>query len=312
MARARKLILLAAIPGLFASAAAHSQPSSAWFADSAKTAAIIGRPSALAAVLAEQGEARPAAFRPASYRVDDNPGVQSALFISAELRKGRNFIAPAVFSGKPDIFGTVALQVRHTPLDNKWKRVENARVTGAAAAYAELLRSLDERGRLQAISAYVNRRVRFTDDERQYGRADVWSTANATLSRARGDCEDYAIAKIQMLRAAGFSDRNLYLVILRDLVRRADHAVAVVRSGNHMYVLDNGTDELLDSESVSDYRPVITFSAEGTWTHGYRITKPITAASSGSPLAPVIAAGFSDDQRSLSASLLAFNTGFSR
>ena len=31
----------------------------------------------------------------------------------------------------------------------------------------------------------------------------------------------------------------------------------------HMYVLDNGTDRLLDSESISDYRPVLTFAATG-------------------------------------------------
>jgi hypothetical protein len=42
-----------------------------------------------------------------------------------------------------------------------------------------------------------------------------------------------------------------------------------------MYVLDNGTDELLDSESVDDYRPIFTFaSAGGAWTHGYRVREP--------------------------------------
>ena len=60
-------------------------------------------------------------------------------------------------------------------------------------------------------------------------------------------------------------------MIAKDLVRRADHAVLVVRAGGHMFVLDNGTDRLLDSESVSDYRPVLTFAANGAWTHGYRV-----------------------------------------
>ena len=36
-------------------------------------------------------------------------------------------------------------------------------------------------------------------------------------------------------------------MIVKDLVRRADHAVLVVRAGGHMYVLDNGTDRLLDA-----------------------------------------------------------------
>jgi predicted transglutaminase-like cysteine proteinase len=315
MAHARNLFLATAVvPALLASAPARSQSSSAWIADSAKTEAIIGAPSALASILAEQrAPTRAIELQPSTYRIQ-SAYRQNAIISSRELpQHDGNSVSPAAFSGKPDIFGTVALQVRRTPLDNKWKRVEAAKVDGAAASYAHSLRAMTERRRLQAINSYVNRRVRFVDDERQYGRADVWSTANSTLRRGRGDCEDYAVAKIQMLRAAGFSDRDLYLVVLRDLVRRADHAVAVVRSNGHMYVLDNGTDELLDSETVSDYRPVLTFSGYGTWTHGYRIERPTTVASTGtSPLAPLVAAAAPDDQRSRSASLLAFNTGFSR
>src|ERR1044071_2056610 len=104
-----------------------------------------------------------------------------------------------------------------------------------------------------------------------------------------------------MLRAAGFAQRDLYLVIVRDLVRRADHAVLVARTAGHMYVLDDGTDEVLDSNKVDDYRPVLTFASYGEWTHGYRIQQ-----------APTVAALASDDQRSRSASLFAFNTGFKR
>jgi len=43
---------------------------------------------------------------------------------------------------------------------------------------------------------------------------------------------------------------------------------------------------LLDSESVSDYRPVITFAAVGaTWTHGYRVQRaPMNIASAEKPV----------------------------
>ena len=98
--------------------------------------------------------------------------------------------------------------------------------------------------KLEAVDWYVNKRVRFVEDQADWGRPDVWSAASETLGRGRGDCEDYAIAKMAMLRQAGFADRDLYLVVLKDLVRRADHAVLVVRAGGHMYVLDNGTDRV--------------------------------------------------------------------
>ena len=81
-----------------------------------------------------------------------------------------------------------------------------------------------------------------------------------------------------MLRAAGVADRDLYLVIARDLVRRADHALLVVRADGRMVVLDNGSDLIVDAAEASDYRPIMTFSTRGAWTHGYRIAPPVMMA----------------------------------
>lgn len=259
----------------------------------AKSEAILGGTrSRLAEIMAQQqGIKLPAAapLQPAS-RV-------APLRLHAVLRKDGP--SPAARSGRPDLFGSVALSVSRTPLDARWRSAERARVGGSHAAWARSLRRLPEAERADSINRFVNSRVRFVDDRRQYGRADVWTSAGATLSRGRGDCEDYAIAKFQLLREAGIADRDLYFVVLKDLVRRQDHAVLVVRAGDRTLVLDNGTDALLDSESIDDYRPVLTFAARGAWTHGYRRAAPaITVASA--------------DQRSRSASLLALSTGFSR
>jgi predicted transglutaminase-like cysteine proteinase len=247
-----------------------------------KAEAILGAPSALEALLAQQSggpaPARPA-IRPASFsRVARAPTV---------LRL-RPAISPGAFNGRPDIFGSVALRVGRTQLDSRWHKVEHSGVGGAAANYSQSLARLDPTARLEAVNRYVNHRVSFVDDSIQYGRADVWAAASDTLSRGRGDCEDYAIAKLQMLRRAGIADRDLYLSIVKDLVRRVDHAILVVRVSGHMYVLDNGTDRLLESESVSDYRPVLTFTSSGSWTHGYRLqTAPLNIASNDvRPLTP--------------------------
>jgi predicted transglutaminase-like cysteine proteinase len=128
--------------------------------------------------------------------------------------------------------------------------------------------------KLDAVNRYVNARVSFVDDIRQYGVADHWTSAADTLRRGRGDCEDYAIAKLQLLRRAGFAEKDLYLVILRDALRRADHAVLVVRADDRLLVLDNGTDRLIDSYEMPDYRPIVTFSGDRIWTHGYRREVP--------------------------------------
>jgi len=283
-----------------ASASAQAVTSTATSLAWSKTEAILGAPSALQAVLAHQqaGVLTPA-VAPASYSV---PRAQPAVVRDPASDEG-------VSSGRPDIFGSVALRVSHTPLDARWHTVEHSPITGAPARFAATLQTLDTVEQLRLVNRYVNRDVRYADDERRFGRPDVWSTANDTLRSGRGDCEDYAIAKLQLLRAAGFNARDLYLVIVRDLVRRADHAVVVARADGRMYVLDDGTDQVLQSRDVSDYRPVLTFASYGEWTHGYRVQRvPVyIAANQAAPIAPA-----ADDQRSRSASLLAFNTGFKR
>jgi predicted transglutaminase-like cysteine proteinase len=271
-------VTLAPVPALAQGAAA--QPAS-WSISQAKTEAILGAPSRLATILAEQqGLPAPKPLRPASL----SPRTPTY----AVLRDARRDDSPGATSGRPDVFGSVALAVGRTPLDKRWRKVARQRVGGDAATYAASLRGRSELAKVEAVNRYVNHRVLFVEDSRQYGREDHWTAASDTLSRGRGDCEDYAIAKLQMLRAAGFADRDLYLVVARDLVRRADHALLVVRAGGRMLVLDNGTDTILDSDDIRDYRPVLTFAANGAWTHGYRRRMaPMTvAAASVVPLTP--------------------------
>lgn len=270
-----------------------------------KSEAILGGRSALEAIRASQeGKTLPprALLAPASY---------SSPVRFAPSPQFPRTDAEGVASGRPDVFGTIALRVKRTPLDMKWRRVDNASLDRAQVRYARSLSPLSAVGKLESVNRYVNHRVRFVDDSVRFGHNDVWSAAAATLHAGRGDCEDYAIAKLQLLRAAGVADRDLYLTIVRDLVRRADHAVLVVRAAGHMFVLDNGTDELLDSEDVADYRPVLTFASTGEWIHGYR-RMPATVEVASAAIAAPPSFETLEPQRSRSASLLAFNAGFSR
>ena len=305
MAKAFLWLAASAAVSFGASSTAHAQ-AMGW----SKTDAILGgAPSALQAIVAQQKglpAAGPQSVQPSPFAPYSRPTIAPAMY------RARPAVSPGVLNGRPDVFGSVALSVGGTRLDERWRRVEQAGIDGPSGRYA---RALAERGkleRLEAVNWYVNRRVHFVDDQKQWGRTDVWATAAETLRRGRGDCEDYAIAKLQMLRRAGFADRDLYLVIVKDLVSRQDHAVLVVRAAGHMYVLDNGTDRVLDSETLRDYRPILTFASYGTWTHGYRVQSPpvniaSADASNAEPITPA-----ADNQRSRSASLLAFNTGFSK
>lgn len=261
---------------------ANAQVVDASYRSASKTDAILGgAPSALAAIRAQQS-GRPAAALARAIA----PASPGALYRPAVIP----YVRQAVSSERPDIFNSVALSIGRSPLSARWNQVAGAGVSGAASAFASALRGQDTIAKLEAVNSYINAHVRFVDDRVQFGVTDRWMTASETLSRGRGDCEDYAIAKRAMLRAAGFADRDLYLVVLKDLTRRADHAVLVVRAAGRFLVLDNGTNRIVDSSDVRDYKPVLTFTANRSFTHGYRRQMPPVTYASNNVEAPVVLA----------------------
>ena len=271
--------LAAALALTAAPAAAQTaapSPAARYFTSS-KTQAILGGESRLAAIMAQQaGQAVP---QPASY-----PARYGAPVLQSRMPVYR----PAISMDRPDVFNSVALPIGQTSLNRRWRKVATAAVGATSGAYASGLADRSPIERLEAVNRYVNARVSFVDDSEQYGVADYWTTAADTLRRGRGDCEDYAIAKLQLLRRAGFAEQDLYLVILHDSLRRADHAVLVARAEGRMLVLDNGTDRLVDSYEMPDYRPIFTFSGTKAWTHGYRVQTPPMVMASNEAAAPAI------------------------
>ena len=256
---------------------AQAQVVSASYRGISKSEAILGgAPSALAAITARQdGQAH---LQPAAAAAYYRPAMA-------------NIVRPAVSSERPDVFNSVALSLGRSPLDARWDQVSRAGVGGNAGAFATSLRDQDVLSKLEAVNSYVNARVRFVDDRVQFGVADRWLAPADTLSRGRGDCEDFALAKRAMLRAAGVSDKDLYLVVLKDLSRRADHAVLVVRAAGRFLVLDNGTNRIVDSTDVQDYKPMLTFASNGqSYTHGYRRDLPPVSYAANRVSAPVVLA----------------------
>jgi predicted transglutaminase-like cysteine proteinase len=187
-------------------------------------------------------------------------------------------------SDGPNVFGSVALAIGHTPTESKWRHVATASLTGQAGPWAEVLsraRGLSREQQMLVVNAWVNHRIRFVDDARLYRVSDQWATAAESLSSGQGDCEDYAIAKLQMLRALGVPTDDLYLVIARDLVRRQDHALLAMRAGGQMWILDSGGDTVLRAEQVSDYLPLISYSGSRSWIHGRRSPSSVMMADAG-------------------------------
>jgi predicted transglutaminase-like cysteine proteinase len=127
------------------------------------------------------------------------------------------------------------------------------------------VKSKSGRSQLDEANRGVNAAIRFVSDFAQYGKADRWSAPLATFATAKGDCEDYAIAKYVALRDAGFPSDDLRVVMGRDRTMRQDHAVLAARLNDRWLILDSQRSELIEDSRIPDLTPVFAIDHRGVF-----------------------------------------------
>ncbi len=127
------------------------------------------------------------------------------------------------------------------------------------------LRGHDPEAQLRLVNALANRQPYVTDDV-NYGRPDYYASPLEFLRRS-GDCEDFAIFKYFVLKALGFSDSRLRVVLVMRMRDRTAHAVLAVYLDENVYILDNATDRVLPDHAVTGYQPLFSFTAARGWVH---------------------------------------------
>ena len=171
----------------------------------------------------------------------------------------------------PDVFGTVALNAGVTFYDARFRRVattdsRDPLVTSLAASVA----GLDPVSKLRLVQQTVSNRIRWQHDLDNMGVADFWANAGETLRRGTGDSEDIAIVKMQVLKAAGYNPKDLYISIGRHNVRGA-HTVLLARAPGSFYVLDDTNHDLMTPAQHGRFTPVMTLGQGASWVHGRRV-----------------------------------------
>lgn len=120
---------------------------------------------------------------------------------------------------------------------------------------------------LFSINHYANDRVAWTPDSELYGKDEHWA-----LPMDRGDCEDIALLKRQLLARAGWPITSLLITVVEDRVASSErHAVLTVRTDRGEMILDNRTPEILfwyetsyhflTRQSVTDPNTWVAFSS---------------------------------------------------
>lgn len=200
--------------------------------------------------------------------------------------------ASSIAGRGPALFGTAVLAAAATPYDARWSQVQ-ARTLGSGATIAAKAKGMSGLEQLQFVNRIVNAAITYRRDA-----GDSWASASQSFGSATGDCEDYAIAKMQVLRSSGVPASDLFMVI-GSLANRGDHAMLVVRLGGSYFVLDNLSDQIRADSAYREFRPVITLSSGGSWLHGYKVGSPSPdqrrlerqhSAAAGSSLAAIMAA----------------------
>lgn len=245
-----------------------------------KTAALLGgAPSALDLIRAQQSgqvaPAQPMITKAAPAIPVLTPGIDasvSAIAGCAGLAASRAVARPgllaAVATDPENFLASKRVRIGRTNFDRDWKRVRSETLSAGVMKSFLASVSADREITLAQINSSVNQRIRYAEDRDQYGKADFWAGARRTLRSGRGDCEDIALTKMQLLAAAGIPRDDMILTIARDLVRNADHAVLIVRTDNGYRMLDNATDAVLDAAPGNDYRPILSFGSQTSWLHG--------------------------------------------
>lgn len=176
---------------------------------------------------------------------------------------------PVIATSNPDDFlDSKRVRIGKTSFDRDWRRVRSESLSRSQRPN-ELLVGESNLAIVERVNQWVNHNIKYVEDRDLFGRADYWAGARKTLKIRKGDCEDIALTKMQLLAAAGFSRADMFITIARDTVRRADHALLVVKVDDRYVVLDNATDVVLDGGLSHGYTAILSFAADKSWIHGY-------------------------------------------
>jgi predicted transglutaminase-like cysteine proteinase len=157
-----------------------------------------------------------------------------------------------------------------TAIAEELKTVDGCHANNACPAAAQRLIQLSSEGagrngraKVGLINRAVNLAISPTSDEAQWRVPDHWSAPFETLQSGRGDCEDYAIVKYLALLAAGLSEDDVKIVIVKNVFPDEDHAVAAARVDGEWLILDNRTLTLVRDTDLARAVPELVLDQAG-------------------------------------------------
>ena len=114
-----------------------------------------------------------------------------------------------------------------------------------------------------ALRNWVGNNIQYEHDDAVYGVRDYWQFGKETVALRTGDCEDFSILLCSLLRAAGYSADDVYVVIGKN--PNGYHAWVKINLGSlgwyNLEPQENGFATLVgDFLTLSDYQALYQFN----------------------------------------------------
>jgi len=138
----------------------------------------------------------------------------------------------------------------------------------APQAWRELITRLDGlplMAKLEAVNRFINR-YPYVPTWQNWHRLSYWEAPFEFLARG-AQCQDYAIAKYMALHAAGVSDAQIRVLLVRDTDLGVDHAVLLADVDGVSYILDNLKPGIVPAVHDIQYRPYYAINQSGYWKY---------------------------------------------
>jgi predicted transglutaminase-like cysteine proteinase len=107
--------------------------------------------------------------------------------------------------------------------------------------------------RIETVNSGVNTALHFQSDWSQYREPDKWASPLESFRSGRGDCEDFATAKVVALYAAGTPLDDLWLVLGFDKAVQQHHMIAAVRLDGRWLLLENRTMVMFEDKDYPNF-----------------------------------------------------------
>lgn len=140
--------------------------------------------------------------------------------------------------------------------------------------WASLMNNVSDQAtdiKLQRVNAFFNKKIAYFEDIEVWGQSDYWATPLESMSKGKGDCEDFVIAKYFSLRGLGVPDSQLRLVYVKARIGGANSTLQQAHMVLAYYpnvdgepiILDNLISEIRPASRRPDLSPVFSFNSQG-------------------------------------------------